>query len=86
MTTYKCGKLRPLKSSEEIRNVADAAMVFANRLAQQTYGKAGFCHHVRRDSTSALFDFANFEAFIGYRVRGVETVSGKTISMSVSWY
>lgn len=65
MTTYTCGKMRPIKTGTEflgrrnrygipaweltVESASDAAKIFARRIAQEDYGSRGFCHHVRQD-------------------------------------
>jgi hypothetical protein len=69
--TYRHGKMRPIMygtfvDDVEILRAKDAAMVFAGRIARKTFGKKGYCHHVREDLRREDGLWFSFEAFVGY--------------------
>jgi len=68
-TTYTCEGFRPIRQSAdgfgEIQRPADAALVFANRLARREYGRRGYARTIRCDSWAADGSSKNYEVFIG---------------------
>ena len=76
MTTWTCGKLKPITYGDEIGDTEilsakDAAFAFADRLARREFGRSrGYCHHVRLDGVSTDGRYANYQAFIGRAAQG----------------
>ena len=86
-TTYHADGQRPIRKSDDafgIQNVADAARVFADRLARRTFGRKGYARTIRPDSWTQDGRNYTFEAFIGVdREHGRETV-GRNVWLYVS--
>lgn len=64
-TIYRAEGFRPIRQSEDIRTVSDAAKVFAGRMARRQYGRREYVRTVRPDSWAADGSSHTFEVFIG---------------------
>ena len=65
MKIYRCPGLRSLKRTSKIRNVDDAARVFAHRLGRKMFGRSGICLEINRVSHGG--DIIIYNARIGKR-------------------
>jgi len=92
MIKYTCEKMRPIKigtwqkiGDREINvcNIADAAQVFAQRIATNLYGRRGAVSTVRVDCWTADGRCTNFEAFVGLRTRDRGGVAGRNVRFTV---
>lgn len=70
MTTFHADGFQPVKRSDEVQNVRDAADIFADRLARRKFGKRGYARIVRPDSWTQNGKWHSFETFIGTDQRG----------------
>ena len=80
MKTYKTEGMRPIRAE----SAADAAKLFADRLARREYGKKGYGRPIRLDGHAADGSWSAYEAFIGYTPAG-EHNSSATVGRNV-WF
>ena len=70
--------MRPIRAE----SAADAAKLFADRLARREYGKTGYCRLIRLNGHAADGSWSAYEAFIGYTPAG-EHNSTATVGRNV---
>ena len=61
---YRCDGFRPIPV-DQVEDIKEAAMIFADRLARQNYGRRGFCHNINANSWSPDYTSIQYQAFIG---------------------
>lgn len=77
---YRCNGYRAVRAEDS----SEAAVVFANRMAREQFGRGGYARSVRCDSWAADGSGASYQAFIGYTPRGQNCTSGQNVSFYVS--